>query len=137
MASSSSTCAAAIARYFTLGWQAAWHLADVDTVHYHPDANKAGLQYLHSIGHVGDYYPEAYIAGAISQEAISWSHTWVEGLYLYALLTGERRLMEAANRTVRFRRRDLNHYDFTNCRECGWPLRHLVGAYQATGRAQF
>jgi hypothetical protein len=29
---------------------------------------------------------------------------------------------------------ELNHYDFTNCRECGWPLRHLMGAYQATGR---
>jgi hypothetical protein len=125
-------------RYFVLGQQAAWHLADVDTAHYHDDPRKAGRQYLHSLGHVGDYYPDAYVAGAISREAMSWSHTWVEGLYLYALLTGERRLLEVANRTASIAAgADLNHYDFTNCRECGWPLRHLVGAYQATGRAQF
>jgi hypothetical protein len=122
-------------RFFALGWQAAWHLADVDTCHHHPDPRLAGRQYLHSIGHVGDYYPEAYIPGAISQEAMSWSHTWVEGLYLYSLLTGERRLLEVAERTMAaLAGEELNHYDFTNCRECGWPLRHLMGAYQATGR---
>ncbi|MGQ9555645.1 MAG: exo-rhamnogalacturonan lyase family protein [Anaerolineae bacterium] len=125
-------------QYFTLGWQAAWHLADVDTCHHHADPNLAGRQYLHSIGHVGDYYPEAYIAGAIAQEAMSWSHTWVEGLYLYGLLTGERRLLEVADRTVAvLAGAALNHYDFSNCRECGWPLRHLIGAYQATGRRQY
>jgi len=125
-------------RCFDLGWQAAWHLVDVDTCHYHPDPARAGRQYLHSLGHVGSYYPDGYLPGAISGESMSWTHTWIEGLFLYALLTGERRLWEVAGRTVEILAgADLNDYDFTNCRDCGWPLRHLIGAYQATGRAVF
>ena len=54
--------------YFTLGWQGAWHVADVDTCHYHTDPMKAGLQYLHTLGHVGDYYVEATFAGTIARE---------------------------------------------------------------------
>jgi hypothetical protein len=125
-------------RYFTLGWQAAWHLVDVDTCHYHDDPAMVGRQHLHSLGHVGNYYPDGFLPGAIEREWMSWDHTWVEGLYLYALLTGERRLWETATRTVAILTgADLNDYDFTNCRDCGWPLRHLIGAYQATGRRQF
>lgn len=125
-------------RYFTLGRQAAWHLADVDTCHYHTDPIKAGRQYLHTLGHVGDYFPDGILAGSIGREHLDWTHTWVEGLYLYALLTGERRLWEAATRTAEILAgADLNDYDFTNCRDCGWPLRHLIGAYQATGRKLF
>ena len=45
---------------------------------------------------------------------------------------------EVATRTVEtLAGADLNNYDFTNCRDCGWPLRHLIGSYQATGRKQF
>lgn len=125
-------------RYFTLGWQAAWHLADVDTCHHHADPGKAGRQYGHSLGHVGGYYPEGYLPMAMAGEYMSWTHTWVEGLYLYALLTGERRLWEVATRAVEtLAAADLNDYDFTNCRDCGWPLRHLIGTYQATGRKRF
>lgn len=125
-------------RHYDLGWQAAWHLVDVDTCHYHEDPNRAGRQYLHSLGHVGGYYPDNYLPGAISQESMSWTHTWVEGLFLYALLTGEQRLWEVASRTMEILAgADLNDYDFTNCRDCGWPLRHLIGAYQATGRRLF
>jgi len=125
-------------RCFTLGWQAAWHLADVDTCHYHVDPHAAGRQYLHSLGHVGGYYPDGYLPGAIARQAMSWTHTWIEGLFLYALLSGERRLWDVANRTVEILAgADLNDYDFTNCRDCGWPLRHLIGAYQATGRALY
>ncbi len=121
-----------------LGLQAAWHLVDVDTCHYHSDPAKAGRQYLHSLGHVGGYYPDGYLPGAIAQESMSWTHTWIEGLFLYALLTGERRLWDVAGRTMEILAgEDLNHYDFTNCRDSGWPLRHLIGAYQATGRRQF
>jgi len=125
-------------RAWDLGLQAAWHLVDVDTCHYHSDPAKAGRQYLHSLGHVGGYYPDGYLPGAIAQESMSWTHTWVEGLFLYALLTGERRLWDVAGRTIEILAgADLNHYDFTNCRDSGWPLRHLIGAYQATGRRQF
>jgi hypothetical protein len=126
------------ARYFTLGWQAAWHLVDVDTCHYHPNSALVGLQYAHSLGHVGGYYPDNYLPGAIARDMFHWDHMWVEGLYLYGLLTGESRLLEMANRCVEIlATRELNDYDFTNCRDCGWPLRHLIGAYQATGRKQF
>jgi hypothetical protein len=69
---------------------------------------------------------------------MSWTHTWVEGLYLYGLLTGESRLLDTATRSMEILAgADLNNYDFTNCRDCGWPLRHLIGAYQATGQKRF
>lgn len=125
-------------RCFDLGWQAAWHLADVDTCHHHADPGRAGRQYGHSLGHVGDYYPDGYLPMSIARAFMSWTHTWVEGLYLYALLTGERRLWEVATRAVEtLAAGDVNDYDFTNCRDCGWPLRHLIGSYQATGAKRF
>ena len=47
-------------------------------------------------------------------------------------------MWEAATRTIEILAgAELNNYDFTNCRDSGWPLRHLIGAYQATGRKAF
>jgi hypothetical protein len=125
-------------KWFRLGLESSWHLADVDTCHYHDDPQRQGRQYLHSLGHVGDYFPDGYLPGAIAGEHMEWSHTWVEGLVLYALLTGERRLWEVVNRTLdALAGPELDDYDYTNCRESGWALRHLVGAYQATGDLRF
>src|SRR4029077_6179460 len=88
--------------------------------------------------HVGDYYPLGYREAAIAQGMMENSHTWVEGLFLLALLTGNARYRESAvGTTRRIAGAQLNDFDFSNCRDCGWALIHLMGAYQATGERYY
>jgi hypothetical protein len=123
--------------FFNWADQAARHLVDVDTCH----AGKPDLlnnQYLHSVGHVGNYYPDGYRETAIFTGRTSVSHTWVEGLFLHHLLTGDPRSQEAASKTCdNLVGEIVNNYDFTNCRNSGWHLIHLSAAYRATGRRIF
>lgn len=124
--------------FFTWGEEAAYHLIDVDTCHASDNPNDVGGQYIHAVGHVGDYYPEGTRERAIYSGRATVDHTWVEGLFLYHLLTGDRRALESALVTSeRLLGRDLNNYDFTNCRKCGWHLIHLAAAYRATGRKAY
>ena len=126
------------ADFYTWAEEAARHLIDVDTCHYHADPGEVGSQYLHSVGHAGDYYPEGYRERAIFSSRWSVSHTWVEGLFMYHLLTGDARALESAMKTSTLLVGDLlNDYDFTNCRNSGWHLIHLAAAYKATGRKVF
>jgi hypothetical protein len=126
------------ADFYTWAEEAARHLIDVDTCHYHADSGEVGSQYLHSVGHVGDYYPEGYRERAIFSSRWSVSHTWVEGLFMYHLLTGDARALESAMKTSNLLVGELlNDYDFTNCRNSGWHLIHLAAAYKATGRKIF
>jgi hypothetical protein len=125
-------------RFLRLAEPAARHLSDVDTCHHDPDPLRRWGQYAHCIGHVGDYYPRGYREAAIAQGMMENSHTWVEGLFLLALLTGDARYREAAVETTRrIAGARLNDFDFKNCRDCGWPLIHLMGGYQATGERYF
>ena len=123
--------------FFTWADQAARHLVDVDTCH----VGESGLlhnQYLHSVGHVGNYYPDGYRETAIFTGRTSVSHTWVEGLFLHHLLTGDPRSQVAASKTCDSLVGEMvNNYDFTNCRNSGWHLIHLSAAYRATGRRVF
>jgi hypothetical protein len=124
--------------FFAWGEEAAYHLIDVDTCHAAPDPGDVGGQYIHAVGHVGDYYPEGTRERAIYTGRATVDHTWVEGLFLYHFLTGDRRAYELALRSSeRLLGRDLNNYDFTNCRKCGWHLIHLSAAYRATGRRAY
>lgn len=117
--------------FFTWAEEAVRHLVDVDT-------DATGAQYVHCVGHAGGYYPEGYRESAIFSGRSSVSHTWVEGLFLYHLLTGDAQTLEAVLATSRLLvGKVLNHYDFTNCRNCGWHLIHLSAAYRATGRRVF
>jgi len=121
--------------FFAWAEEASWHLADVDTRHHSPDSREIGQQYAHCVGHVGGYYPDGYRERAIFSGRWSPSHTWVEGLFLYHLLSGDPRAQEAAEKTCRLLVGPLlNYYDFTNCRNSGWHLIHLSAAYRATGR---
>lgn len=121
--------------FYTWSEEAARHLADVDTCHHSPRREAIGEQYVHCVGHVGGYYPEGYRERAIFTGRWSPSHTWVEGLFLYHLLSGDERARECAFKTCDLLVGDLlNHYDFTNCRNSGWHLIHLSAAYRATGR---
>ncbi len=121
--------------FYTWAEEAARHLVDVDTVHHTDEPDNLGSQYIHSVGHVGNYYPDGYRERAIFAGRWSVSHTWVEGLFLYHLLTGDARALESAMQTSNLLVGNmLNDYDFTNCRNCGWHLIHLAAAYKATGR---
>ena len=124
--------------FFRWADEASRHLADVDTNHADGGTTPIDSQYIHSVGHVGEYYPEGYREQAMFFSLTMVSHTWVEGLFLHALLTGNRRSYETALRvSIRLASEILNDFDFDNCRESGWHLIHLFAAYRATGRRVF
>ena len=124
--------------FFVWAEEAARHLVDIDTCHHGEGSAVHNNQYLHSIGHVGDYYPEGYRPRSICGGRTSVSHTWVEGLFLHHALTGEARSLEVAEKvSANLVGEILNDYDFTNCRNSGWHLIHLSAAYRATGRRVF
>lgn len=119
-------------QFYTYAQEAIRHLIDVDTCHYGP---QTGEQYTHCVGHVGSYYPDGYRERAIFKGNWKPSHTWVEGPFLYHLLSGEPRALEGAMKTCELLVGNiLNDYDFTNCRNSGWHLIHLAAAYKTTGR---
>ena len=121
--------------FYVWAEEAAHHLVDVDTCHHHDRPNMVGGQYSHCVGHVGGYYPRGYREQAIYDGHWSPSHTWVEGLFLYHLLSGDARALEGAMKTCDLLVGEmLNNYDFTTCRNSGWHLIHLAAAYRATGR---
>lgn len=137
--------------FYTWAEEAARHFVDVDTCHYSPNSKTAvglpadqpralniGEQYFHCVGHVGNYYPEGYREKAFFEGRSLVSHTWVEGLFLFALLSGNNRVLEGAMKTCEVLAGEiLNDYDFTNCRNNGWHIIHLMAAYKATGRKLF
>ncbi len=121
--------------FYTWAEESARHFVDVDTCHYSPNPKAVGEQYCHCVGHVGDYYPDGYRESAFFKGRSLVSHTWVEGLFLYALLSGDPRVMEGAMKTCDVLAGEMvNDYDFTNCRNNGWHIIHLMAAYKATGR---
>ena len=92
-----------------------------------------GAQYTHMPGHAGGYLPPYFRSKMGGSSSVS-SHTWVEGPVLHYLLTGDENLRESLDRTARWLlaggMKDyaggIQHYDFANCRECGWHLIHLT-----------
>ncbi len=125
--------------WYDLGRAAALHLSDVDTCHAAASPGAVGGQYSHCVGHVGGYYPDGYREMATAQGGMSFSHTWVEGLFLYAGLTGDARILQIARSTCDRMAAlvDPRSYDFDNCREPGWLLIHLCAAYRATGDCRY
>ena len=121
-------------RWFILGGEAARHLTDVDTVNASADADQVGAQYTHMPGHAGGYLPP-YFRSKMGGSSSVPSHTWVEGSVLHYLLTGDENLRESLDRTAGWLlgaglkdfAGGIQHYDFANCRECGWHLIHLTG----------
>ena len=115
--------------FFFEGEAAARHNMDVDTVHYHQDANRIGGAYAHCMGHVGGY--DWVGPKAIASGGFSISHTWVEGLLDYHFLTGDKRALETAIKIAEKYDR-IRHYDFGNCRTSGWHLILTMAMYNAT-----
>lgn len=119
--------------WFSLAAEAARHLADVDTINASTDADQIGAQYTHMPGHAGGYLPP-WFRSKMGGSSSAPSHTWVEGPALHYLLTGDENLRESLDRTAGWLlgaglkdfAGGIQHYDFANCRECGWHLIHLT-----------
>ena len=120
-------------RWFSLAAEAARHLTDVDTINASTDADQIGAQYTHMPGHAGGYLPP-WFRSKMGGSSSAPSHTWVEGPALHYLLTGDENLRESLDRTAGWLlgaglkdfAGGIEHYDFANCRECGWHLIHLT-----------
>ena len=118
--------------WWSLGQQAIRHQVDVDTISDHTDTNRIGSQAMHMPGHVGGYLPPYFKSKMKGTTSIP-SHTWVEGLILYYLLSCDESVREAIEQTRSWLLQDekLNFYDFSNCREAGWHLIHLCSYQEA------
>ena len=120
-------------RWFRIAGEAARHLGDVDTINFSTDALQVGGQYMHIAGHAGGYLPP-YFRSKMRGSITIPSHTWVEGMVLHYLLTGDENQRESLDRTAQWLLRSglsdfaggIDYYDFSNCRECGWHLTHLT-----------
>ncbi len=131
-------------RWFILGAEAARHLTDVDTVNASTDADQIGAQYTHMPGHAGGYLPP-YFRSKMGGSSSVPSHTWVEGPALHYLLTGDENLRESLDRTAGWLlgaglkdfAGGIQHYDFANCRECGWHLIHLTALARMSASPRF
>jgi hypothetical protein len=119
-----------------LAAQAARHMADIDTCHFSTDPRDIGKQYMHTQGHTGSYLPPLFKTKMAEIYSLP-SHSWVEGLVLHYLLTGDETLREAALATAKRFTEGLRFYDFNNMRECGWHLIHLCGIARLTADPDF
>ncbi len=117
-------------KWYFLGEKAARHAIDVDTCHY---GARRGGYWVHSMGHVGDYFREPYEGSGIPRGGFTVSHTWSEGFYDWFVLSGDPTSAEnAALIADYYDGAYLNNYDWSNCRENGWHLILTVATYRAT-----
>jgi hypothetical protein len=91
---------------------------------------------MHIQGHTGSFLPPLFRSKMAETTSLP-SHSWVEGLILQYLMSGDETLGQAALRTAALFTHDLRHYDFNNMRECGWHLIHLCGIARLTPDPRF
>ena len=117
-------------KWYFLGEKAARHAIDVDTAHYGP---QRGGEWIHSMGHTGDYFKTQHEGSGIPWGGMSVSHTWTEGFYDWYVLSGDPTAAEnAALVADHYDGAYLNNYDWTNCRTNGWHLLLTMAAHRAT-----
>jgi hypothetical protein len=117
-------------RWYFLGERAARHAIDVDTCHYGPHR---GGEWIHAMGHTGNYFTEPYEGEGIPGGGFSVSHTWTEGFCDWYFLSGDRTASEnAALVADYYDTAYLNNYDWDNARTNGWHLLLTMAAYRAT-----
>jgi len=118
-------------KWYFLGEKAARHAIDVDTCHYGP---RQGGEWIHSMGHVGNYFTEQYEGNGIPGGGFTPSHTWTEGFYDWFALSGDpTAARNAAEVADHYGGAYLNNYDYSNCRDNGWHLLFTMAAFRATG----
>jgi hypothetical protein len=99
------------------------HWMDVDICHYSEDPIRIHAQVEHSAHHT---------SGVVTP-----SHEWVEGLFDYYHMTGEREAYDTAINLGKSILRQLEQPKFhkkggINARETGWALRALIALYKET-----
>jgi hypothetical protein len=118
-------------RWYFLGEKAARHAIDVDTCHF---GQRAGGEWIHSMGHTGGYFAKPYQGDGIPGPGMSVSHTWTEGFYDWHFLSGDPTALEnGAAVADHYGGTYLNNYDWGNCRTNGWHLLLTLAAWRATG----
>jgi len=152
------------ARYFHAGRRFARHMADVDVVHaFNADSRRederirpydlpvqVGAVNLHSLGHVGGYYPDSWARrrwpGATCQTDLrNHGHLWNEGMLENYYLTGDRWAREVALQVADNLAAQCKVPGWTfwfgvdpHCgRTGGWPITVLCAAYGATGKRKY
>ena len=134
--------------YFVLGLEMARHYATIDAIHVPWQPEMSGRVYTHSFGHVGmderrpapawdDPAWKQYIGspwpfhrGLID----AGGHIYIEGLFAYYFLTGDRDFLEAGEMIAGAQAAWLTRkFDFGIERAAGWPLSNAVAAWEATG----
>ncbi len=117
-------------KWYFLGEKAARHAIDIDTCHYGP---RIGGEWVHSMGHVGDYFTEQYEGSGIYRGGFTVSHTWTQGFCDWYFLSGDPTASEnAALVADHYDGAYLNNYDYGNSRTNGWHLILTLAAYHAT-----
>ena len=128
------------------------HRRDVDIVHAHSAAEKAGINWKHSIGHTGGYYPnkedrkfslknyshgdETFFEGSSTP-----GHTRTSSFFTDYFLTGNPRSMETgrlvADRLMKYDLFTKDNFNYMTAREPGWSMVSLAAAYRATGDVKY
>ena len=120
-------------RYFRRAEIAARHNMDVDRIHFHTDRERIGQVYGHSDRHSSSNCGEDIGDWSRGRSSGRNGHTWVEGLYEYAFLTGDRRALAVAKQTSdSLARLTPNRPGFSGERVPGWILVALTSAYRET-----
>ena len=131
-------------RWWPIAADAARHLADVVTINASADPRQMGAQYVHMPGHAGGCL-RPYFHRKMGSSSNAPSHTWVEGSVLHYLLTGDENQRESLEPTARWligagfkgAAGGIHHYDFGNCRECGWHLIHLTALARVSAEPRY
>ncbi len=120
-----------------LGFAAARHQMDVDTIH--GDRPQANWQITHSMAHGGGYFPDEFRPGAYAHGGVGVAHNWVEGMLLYERLTGDRRARDQAGKLLDDLAdpERLRTWYFTTGRDAGWHLIHLCAGYRFLGQPRY
>ena len=117
-------------KWYFLGEKAARHAIDVDTSHSGP---RKGGEWIHSMGHTGDYFSSQYEGSGIPRGGMSISHTWTEGFRDWYVLSGDPTAVENAVLVGdHYDGSYLNNYDWSNCRTNGWHLLMTMAVYRMT-----
>ena len=112
---------------FTYLVAAARHYADVDVIHHFPPAPEW----------VGMNHPKNPLHFTFELGGVEPGHTWVEGLFSYYFLPGEKSALAAALGIADYLRTRQPLERKGNPRQFGWPALALAAEFDATGDRRY
>ncbi len=141
-------------RYFNRGLQMARHFSTVDMLHAPFAESQHCLVWTHCFNHVGtalsveelrfradDKAAQAYLERfrrMLHGVRDAQGHVYQQGNWLYAALTGDRWLRDAAERVCAHQARKLTpNFSFGIERSGGWPLINAGAAYNFSGNPYY